>query len=89
MKFRSQVTLGRILLFSLPTAAYMNTLSGEWKGYCDYHVFLAAEVEGKDAFVSKAFLQTEQLDIHNLKMTYDLIRKIDPNYTIDVLSYDI
>jgi hypothetical protein len=87
-KFRSQAALGRILLFSLPTTAYLDTIAHGWKGFGEYHIFLAAEVEGKDVFTSKTFLRSDRFDIPDFKKTYDLLRQIDPNYTIDALAYD-
>lgn len=88
-KFREQAACGRILLFSLPTTAFLCTVSGAWKGVGAYHVFLAAAVEGKELFVSKSFGRSECLYIGDLRKTYDLIQQIDSTYTIDVLSYDM
>ena len=87
-KFRGQ-SADRLLLVSLPTSGVLDLLFGRMRSVGNYHIFVAARVDGKEIFVSKSFLNSVPFFVPDLKRVFDFARQADPNYLIDTLSYEL
>lgn len=86
---KNQSAQSRILLFSIPTIGLFDLIGQKWNGIGYHHIFVAAMFGEENLFVSKQFSNPHPIVIPDLKKSYDLIRQIDPNYTIDVLTYEL
>jgi hypothetical protein len=85
----SQSAQDRIFAFSLPTSAIRDLIFDKWTTVANFHIFVAAKIDGETLLVSKRFLSSQIVQIRDLKETYNLIRQIDRDYTIDILTYDL